>query len=154
MSVFKPDKGKKQPVPTEQAQPVPGASAPAEQQSFTQELPAVADTSLKVDPPKDGPSWLRRRIDAFRERRARKGTPLGVKLLIIVLVLSGLGLATFSVAAQRTLQDVTYQSVDADLDRAIEGWAVIAFDVAPWGGTGNVRVVASEPAADFGFGDR
>lgn len=124
MSVFKPDKGKKQPVPTEQAQPVPGASAPAEQQAFTQELPAGADTSLKVDPPKDGPSWLRRRIDAFRERRARKGTPLGVKLLIIVLVLSGLGLATFSVAAQRTLQDVTYQSVDADLDRAIEGWAM------------------------------
>ena len=34
--------------------------------------------------------------------------------------------------------------------RSIEGWAVIAFDVAPWGGTGNVRVLASEPAAEFG----
>lgn len=34
--------------------------------------------------------------------------------------------------------------------RAIEGWAVVAFDVAPWGDIGNVRVVASEPAADFG----
>lgn len=35
--------------------------------------------------------------------------------------------------------------------RAIEGWAVVAFDVAPWGDIGNVRVVASEPAADFGI---
>lgn len=34
--------------------------------------------------------------------------------------------------------------------RAIEGWAIIGFDVAPWGGTGNVRVLASEPAAEFG----
>ncbi len=34
--------------------------------------------------------------------------------------------------------------------RAIEGWAVVAFDVAPWGDIGNVRVVASEPGADFG----
>ncbi|MBY8824970.1 TonB family protein [Sphingomonas colocasiae] len=34
--------------------------------------------------------------------------------------------------------------------RAIEGWAAIAYDVAPWGGIGNVRVLASEPAAAFG----
>lgn len=34
--------------------------------------------------------------------------------------------------------------------RNIEGWAVIAFDVAPWGQTGNIRVVAAEPAAAFG----
>ncbi|HUD95771.1 TonB family protein [Sphingobium sp.] len=34
--------------------------------------------------------------------------------------------------------------------RAIEGWAVIAYDVAPWGETGNVRVLASEPSAAFG----
>jgi len=34
--------------------------------------------------------------------------------------------------------------------RAIEGWAVIGFDTAPWGATGNVRVLASEPAAEFG----
>ncbi|HEX8553478.1 MAG TPA: TonB family protein [Sphingomonas sp.] len=34
--------------------------------------------------------------------------------------------------------------------RSIEGWAIIGFDVAPWGDTGNVRVLASEPAADFG----
>ena len=34
--------------------------------------------------------------------------------------------------------------------RAIEGWAVLKFDVAPWGGVGNVRVVAAEPAAPFG----
>lgn len=34
--------------------------------------------------------------------------------------------------------------------RSIEGWAVIGFDTAPWGATGNVRVLASEPAAEFG----
>lgn len=34
--------------------------------------------------------------------------------------------------------------------RAIEGWAIVAFDVAPWGATGNVRVLAAEPTGDFG----
>ncbi|HEX8216285.1 MAG TPA: TonB family protein, partial [Allosphingosinicella sp.] len=34
--------------------------------------------------------------------------------------------------------------------RAIEGWAVLRYDVAPWGATGNVSVLASEPAAAFG----
>lgn len=34
--------------------------------------------------------------------------------------------------------------------RYIEGWAIIVFDVAPWGSTGNVRIAAAEPAADFG----
>lgn len=32
----------------------------------------------------------------------------------------------------------------------VEGWAVIAYDVAPWGQTGNLRVVASEPSGAFG----
>jgi len=31
--------------------------------------------------------------------------------------------------------------------RAIEGWSEIGFDVAPWRATGNVRVLASTPAA-------
>jgi TonB family protein len=34
--------------------------------------------------------------------------------------------------------------------RAIEGWALIAYDFAPWGDIGNVRVLAAEPAAAFG----
>ncbi|MBB5714008.1 energy transducer TonB [Sphingomonas aerophila] len=34
--------------------------------------------------------------------------------------------------------------------RSIEGWAVLAFDVAPWGEIGNIRVLAAEPAAAFG----
>jgi len=34
--------------------------------------------------------------------------------------------------------------------RSIEGWAVIGFDVAPWGEPGNLHVLASEPAAAFG----
>lgn len=34
--------------------------------------------------------------------------------------------------------------------RRIEGWAVVQFDVAPWGEIGNTRVLASEPAEEFG----
>lgn len=34
--------------------------------------------------------------------------------------------------------------------RSVEGWAVVAFDTAPWGETGNFRVLASQPSADFG----
>jgi outer membrane biosynthesis protein TonB len=34
--------------------------------------------------------------------------------------------------------------------RGVEGWAIIGFDVAPWGATGNVRVLRAEPSADFG----
>lgn len=36
--------------------------------------------------------------------------------------------------------------------RSIEGWAIVAFDVAPWGAIGNLRVLAAEPAATFGDG--
>ena len=35
--------------------------------------------------------------------------------------------------------------------RGIEGWALVRFDVAPWGGVGNVAVLAAEPAAAFGL---
>jgi TonB family protein len=34
--------------------------------------------------------------------------------------------------------------------RGIEGWAVVPFDVAQWGQTNNVRIVAAEPASGFG----
>lgn len=34
--------------------------------------------------------------------------------------------------------------------RYIEGWALIGFDIAPWGATGNLKVLASEPSAEFG----
>ena len=34
--------------------------------------------------------------------------------------------------------------------RKIEGWAILAYDVAPWGATGNIRVLAAEPSAEFG----
>lgn len=34
--------------------------------------------------------------------------------------------------------------------RAIEGWAIVSFDLAPWGATGNFKVLASEPADTFG----
>jgi hypothetical protein len=39
---------------------------------------------------------------------------------------------------------------DAFRRRAIEGWAIVRYDLAPWGATGAVTVLASEPAADFG----
>ncbi len=35
--------------------------------------------------------------------------------------------------------------------RGVEGWAVIQYDVAPWGATGNARVLASEPSDAFGL---
>lgn len=38
--------------------------------------------------------------------------------------------------------------------RSIQGWAVLRFDVAPWGSVGNVRVLASEPADAFGVAAR
>lgn len=34
--------------------------------------------------------------------------------------------------------------------RGIEGWAIVRYDVAPWGATGNLRVLQAEPAAQFG----
>ncbi|MFN3819554.1 energy transducer TonB [Blastomonas sp.] len=34
--------------------------------------------------------------------------------------------------------------------RAIEGWAVVTYDVAPWGEVSNIQVVASQPTEDFG----
>jgi TonB family protein len=34
--------------------------------------------------------------------------------------------------------------------RAVEGWAMVGYDVAPWGQTGNVRVLAAQPAEEFG----
>lgn len=34
--------------------------------------------------------------------------------------------------------------------RSIEGWARLTYDVAPWGAIDNVRVIESQPSADFG----
>ena len=34
--------------------------------------------------------------------------------------------------------------------RGIEGWAIIRYDFAPWGQTGNVSVVEAQPASGFG----
>lgn len=39
---------------------------------------------------------------------------------------------------------------DAYQKRSIEGWAVMAYDVAPWGALGNIRVLQAEPSDDFG----
>ncbi len=34
--------------------------------------------------------------------------------------------------------------------RAIEGWAIVTYDVAPWGEVSNIQVAASQPTEDFG----
>lgn len=34
--------------------------------------------------------------------------------------------------------------------RAIEGWAILRYDVAPWGDIGAIEVVAAQPSAEFG----
>lgn len=36
------------------------------------------------------------------------------------------------------------------LQRAIEGWAILRFDVAPWGDVGAIEVLAAQPSAEFG----
>lgn len=40
---------------------------------------------------------------------------------------------------------------DAYRRRKIEGWAVVRYDVAPWGAVGNVQVLAAQPAEQFGL---
>lgn len=39
---------------------------------------------------------------------------------------------------------------DPWLRRSIEGWAIVTYDIAPWGAVGNAKVVAAQPAAEFG----
>ena len=34
--------------------------------------------------------------------------------------------------------------------RMVEGWAIVRYDVAPWGAVGNLKVLASQPSEDFG----
>jgi TonB family protein len=34
--------------------------------------------------------------------------------------------------------------------RAIEGWAILQYDVAPWGQIGAIKVLAAEPSTEFG----
>ncbi|WP_315760959.1 TonB family protein [Sphingomonas sp. Y38-1Y] len=34
--------------------------------------------------------------------------------------------------------------------RRIEGWAIVRYDVAPWGQIGNASVIEAQPTADFG----
>lgn len=34
--------------------------------------------------------------------------------------------------------------------RSIEGWAIVRYDLAPWGEVGNVKILASQPSEDFG----
>ena len=35
-------------------------------------------------------------------------------------------------------------------NRAIEGWAIVSYDVAPWGEIGNVKVLDAQPSEEFG----
>lgn len=35
--------------------------------------------------------------------------------------------------------------------RAIEGWAILSYDVASWGAIGNVQVIDAQPSEDFGI---
>lgn len=35
--------------------------------------------------------------------------------------------------------------------RSIEGWAILGYDIAPWGQIGNVRVLDAQPTEDFGI---
>ncbi|MFL9839365.1 energy transducer TonB [Sphingomonas sp. ST-64] len=50
----------------------------------------------------------------------------------------------------RWAQPLRQQFPQAFRRRAIEGWAIVRYDLAPWGATGAVTVLAAEPAAEFG----
>lgn len=52
--------------------------------------------------------------------------------------------------AIRWVRPLAQEFPDAFRRRGIEGWAIVRYDIAPWGATGAVTVLASEPAADFG----
>ncbi len=64
-------------------------------------------------------------------------------------------LASFRPAGATCPRDIKWASMpplsfpEAFRRRAIEGWAVVKFDLAPWGQPGNVEVVASAPADIF-----
>lgn len=57
--------------------------------------------------------------------------------------------ATCPVGAQWKAQPVL-RFPEAYRRQGVEGWGIVAYDVAPWGQTGNLRVIASEPSAAFG----
>ena len=38
--------------------------------------------------------------------------------------------------------------------RKVPGWAILRFDVAPWGLVGNIEVLASQPSDAFGVAAR
>lgn len=56
-------------------------------------------------------------------RRKAKEIPLRLGLIIIIVVVSGLGLAASSVAVNRTMVELVYSRIDADLERGLGGWA-------------------------------
>ena len=35
-------------------------------------------------------------------------------------------------------------------ERGVEGWAMVRFDIAPWGAVGNVEVIEAQPASGIG----
>lgn len=45
---------------------------------------------------------------------------------------------------------LTARGPEAFLSRGVEGWALVRFDIAPWGQIGNVAVVDAQPAQAFG----
>ena len=49
--------------------------------------------------------------------------PLRTWLVVIIVVLSGLGLAASSVAVSSIMREVTYSRVDEDLINSLGGWA-------------------------------
>jgi TonB family protein len=49
-----------------------------------------------------------------------------------------------------SVEDVSRYYPSAYQQRNVEGWALVSYDVAPWGAVGNVQVVRAEPAEAFG----
>ncbi|GGG80441.1 sensor histidine kinase [Corynebacterium pelargi] len=76
--------------------------------------------SAVVDPP----AKKRRKGSGQAPKQAGlKAVPLRLGLTIIIVVVSGLGLAASSVAVNRTMVELVYSRIDADLERGLGGWA-------------------------------
>lgn len=82
------------------------------------------DHAEAASSPERKPHRLMNKVAALKEYRKTKGAPMGAVLLAIILLISALGLIANAVAVQQTMEEVTYSSVDDDLGRALNSWAV------------------------------
>ncbi|WP_246858137.1 MULTISPECIES: cell wall metabolism sensor histidine kinase WalK [unclassified Corynebacterium] len=87
----------------------------------------VADEPERTSP-QSAPeiSSKRTRRSKFRKYRfgKNKGMPMSNILVLIIIAISAIGLSASAIAVQTTIKGVIYNSVDEDLNRSMDSWAV------------------------------